>query len=78
MATALLDAAGDWLKARGMTYLRGQVNPSTAESMGTLLDAYDLPPAILNGRLFPTGLLKVLWYQRRIDLLRVVMAGIRH
>ena len=211
VARALLDAAGEWLKARGMTHLRGPVNPSTAESMGTLLDAYDLPPAILmaynpsyyprllaaaglakakdlvalymdsrespvppraarlaelvrrrhnvtvrsadmrqldremallkliyndawtrnwgfvpwtdeeieysaadlkmvldpdlvffafvdgepagfslalpdfhqvlrriNGRLFPTGLFKVLWYRRRIDLLRVVMAGIRH
>ena len=211
VARALLDAAGAWLKARGMTHLRGPVNPSTSESMGTLLDAYDVPPAILmaynpsyyprlleaaglakardlvalymdsretpvppraarlaelvrrrhnvtirsadlrhldremallkliyndawtrnwgfvpwsdeeieysaadlkmvidpdlvffafvdgepagfslalpdfhqvlrriNGRLFPTGVLKVLWYRRRIDLLRVVMAGIRH
>lgn len=47
VARALLDAAGRWLKARGMTCLRGPVNPSTAESLGILLDAYDLPPAIL-------------------------------
>ena len=47
VARALLDAAGAWLKARGMTHLRGPVNPSTSESMGTLLDAYDVPPAIL-------------------------------
>ena len=32
----------------------------------------------LNGRLLPTGLFKVLWYRRKVDLLRVVLAGIRH
>ena len=47
VARALLGAAGRWLKARGMARIRGPVNPSTADSMGTLLDAYDLPPAIL-------------------------------
>ena len=47
VARALLDAAAGWLTARGMTHLRGPVNPSTAESLGILLDAYDIPPTIL-------------------------------
>ena len=47
VAQALVDAAGSWLKARGMNLMRGPVNPSTADSLGILLDAYDLPSTIL-------------------------------
>jgi len=47
VAGALIDAAAEWVAARGMERLRGPVNPSTAESMGILLDAYDRPPAIM-------------------------------
>ncbi len=47
VADALLRAAASWLKSRGMTCIRGPVNPSTADSLGILLDAYDLPSTIL-------------------------------
>ena len=47
VAGALIDAAAQWVRARGMERLRGPVNPSTAESVGILLDAYDRPPAIM-------------------------------
>ena len=47
VAGALIAAAVKWLRERGMKRLRGPVNPSTAESMGILLDSYDRPPAIM-------------------------------
>ncbi|NOY77320.1 MAG: N-acetyltransferase [Calditrichaeota bacterium] len=33
---------------------------------------------VKDGRLFPTGLIKLLWYKRKIDTLRVIIMGMRH
>lgn len=46
-ANALFDAAGDWLKARGMTAMRGPENPSQNDDCGLLIDAFNTPPVIL-------------------------------
>lgn len=46
-AHALLDAARNWLCERGMTYMRGPLNPSTNYSCGLLVDGFELPPAIM-------------------------------
>jgi GNAT superfamily N-acetyltransferase len=49
------------------------------ELAGWSLALPDLNQAVkrLNGRLFPLGLLKLLWYSRKIDMLRVLNLGVR-
>ncbi len=46
--------------------------------VGFSLAVPDLNPAIksANGRLFPFGLLKILWHKRKVDGLRVIIMGI--
>jgi GNAT superfamily N-acetyltransferase len=47
VATALLEAAAEWVAARGLDGIRGPVNFSMNEECGLLMDAYDDPPTIL-------------------------------
>ena len=47
VAEALLDAAGDWLRGKGMTGVRGPTNPSMNDVAGLLVGGFDRPPAIL-------------------------------
>ena len=47
VATALLTAAEQWLRDRGMTDIRGPVNPSMNDECGLLVDGFDGPPVIL-------------------------------
>ncbi len=51
------------------------------EPAGFSLSLPDFNQALLHnrgGRMFPFGLLKILWYARRINLLRVLAMGVRH
>ncbi|NDC62944.1 MAG: N-acetyltransferase [Planctomycetia bacterium] len=43
-ARALFGAAGDWLRAQGMTSIRGPVNPSLNYECGLLIEGFDTPP----------------------------------
>jgi GNAT superfamily N-acetyltransferase len=49
------------------------------ELAGFSLSLPDLNQALrrINGRLFPLGLLKLLWYSRKIDMIRVLALGVR-
>lgn len=47
VADALFDAAERWLAARGLTVMRGPVNPSLNDEAGLLVDGFDDPPQIL-------------------------------
>ncbi len=47
VANKLFEAAEKWLKSKGMTDIRGPVNPSTNDEVGLLIDAFDMPPVIL-------------------------------
>jgi len=49
------------------------------ELAGWSLSLPDLNQALrrINGRLFPFGLLKLLWYSRKIDMIRVLALGVR-
>ncbi|MER3329180.1 MAG: hypothetical protein RIF34_06325, partial [Candidatus Kapaibacterium sp.] len=47
VANKLFDEAVKWLKSKGMTDIRGPVNPSTNDEVGLLIDAFDMPPVIL-------------------------------
>ena len=47
VAAALFDAAEKWLKARGMTSMRGPANPSSNHPYGLLVEGFDSMPAIM-------------------------------
>jgi GNAT superfamily N-acetyltransferase len=47
VAERLLDTACDWVKARGMTTLRGPTNFSNNEAPGVLIEGADCPPVML-------------------------------
>ncbi len=46
-ARALFDAAADWVKAKGMTRLRGPMNFSTNETCGMLCEGFESSPVIM-------------------------------
>jgi GNAT superfamily N-acetyltransferase len=46
-ATALIQAARDWLREHGMDRMIGPTAPSTNDTMGVLLDSYDDPPTVM-------------------------------
>ncbi len=47
VASALLDSAAAWVKARGLEVLRGPANFSTNEECGLLVENFDDPPFVL-------------------------------
>lgn len=46
IATALLDAARDWLRARGVHRMRGPLSPSINYLVGALVEGFDDPPSL--------------------------------
>ena len=46
-ANALITAAEDWLRTRGMRAMRGPMNFSTNEECGLLVDGFDSPPMLM-------------------------------
>lgn len=46
-AGALLDAAGAWLRERGLEVMRGPASFSTNEEVGLLVEGHDRPPAVM-------------------------------
>ena len=47
VARGLLDVAGEWLQRRGLTAMRGPMNPSTNHDCGVLIDGFDEHPVFL-------------------------------
>ena len=47
VAGGLFEAGQDWLRQRGMTAVRGPVNPSLNYTCGLLVDGFDRPPCFL-------------------------------
>ena len=47
VAAALFDAARAWFAERGMTAMRGPVNPSLNYECGLLIDGFDSPPTFM-------------------------------
>lgn len=47
VAQELLRAAREWLRARGLTLIRGPMNPSTNHDCGVLVDGFDEHPVFL-------------------------------
>ncbi len=46
-ALALLDAAGEWARARGADSILGPMTLSTNDECGTLIEGFDSPPVVL-------------------------------
>jgi len=47
VANALFQAAGAWLRERGMTAVRGPANPSLNYEWGLLVEGFDTPPTFM-------------------------------
>jgi GNAT superfamily N-acetyltransferase len=47
VAAALFDAAGGWLRERGMEAMRGPASPSVNDEYGLLVEGFDAPPAVM-------------------------------
>lgn len=47
VAEALLDAAADWLRAQGMTGVRGPTNPTMNDVSGLLVDGFERRPFVM-------------------------------
>src|SRR5690242_4896666 len=47
VANQLLDTVKKWLKAKGMTTMRGPASPSVNDEWGLLINAFDKPPVVL-------------------------------
>jgi hypothetical protein len=47
LCDALMDEVARWAKSKGMTQLRGPMNPSTNHECGLLVEGYDDPPAVM-------------------------------
>ncbi len=47
VAGALLDAASDWVKGRGMKTILGPMNLSTNQDCGVLVEGFEHPPAMM-------------------------------
>lgn len=47
VATGLFKAAEDWLRGKGMTDIRGPVNPSLNYEVGLLIEGFDSPPTFM-------------------------------
>jgi GNAT superfamily N-acetyltransferase len=70
VAAALLQAAQGWAKAQGMTIMRGPLNLSMNDEVGTLIDGFDEPPMVMmtyNPRYYP-GLIEENGYGKAMDL----------
>lgn len=50
---ALLDAASDWLRARGKTTMRGPFSLSINDECGLLVEGFDTPPVVFMGHARP-------------------------
>jgi len=54
VAAGLFEAGENWLRQRGMTAVRGPVNPSLNYTCGLLIDGFDCPPCFLTTYNRPT------------------------
>lgn len=47
VADALFTTAAKWLKSKGLTHIRGPLNPSQNDEVGLLVEGFDSPPVVL-------------------------------
>jgi len=71
VANALFDAAIQWLKNKGVEGVYGPMNPSTNDTVGTLVDGFDTPPYIMmvHNKPYYDKLISDYGFSQRMDLL---------
>ncbi len=70
VAEALFEAAENWVRGQGMTVIRGPLNFSTNDEVGTLIEGFDEPPMVMmtyNPRYYP-ALIEGRGYTKAMDL----------
>jgi len=70
VADALLEAAEAWVRTQGMAVIRGPLNFSTNDEIGTLVDGFDEPPVVMmtyNPRYYPS-LIEAHGYTKAMDV----------
>jgi hypothetical protein len=75
VADALLEAAEAWVRGQGMTVIRGPLNFSTNDEIGTLVDGFDEPPVVMmtyNPRYYPP-LIEAHGYAKAMDVYAYVV-----
>jgi GNAT superfamily N-acetyltransferase len=70
VAGALLESAERWLRARGMSRIRGPMSLSMNEELGCLIEGFDMPPMILmpHHRPHQAGLIESAGYTKARDV----------
>jgi hypothetical protein len=76
-AAALLGSAQEWLRARGLTMLRGPVSPSMGGECGLLIDGFDRPAMAMMPYNPPSyaGMLESLGLRKCKDLYAYLITG---
>jgi len=79
VSAALFDSARAWLKERGMSRLRGPVNPSQNDDCGLLLNDFDSPPVIMMTYNPPyyRDLIEAFGFEKAMDLYAYFLDGTR-
>jgi hypothetical protein len=70
-ASALFSSVEMWVRQKGMTFMRGPLNPSTNYELGMLIEGFNYPPALMmayNPPYYP-GLVESCGYSKEKDLL---------
>jgi hypothetical protein len=70
VAAALFEAAEGWVRGQGMNVIRGPLNFSTNDEVGTLIEGLDEPPMVMmtyNPRYYP-ALIEGCGYSKAMDL----------
>jgi hypothetical protein len=70
-AAALFSAVETWVRQKGMTFLRGPLNPSTNYEVGLLIEGFEYPPALMMTYTPPyyPGLVESCGFAKEKDLL---------
>lgn len=70
VAEALMEAASDWLRARGMKTIRGPYSLSINDEVGLLVDGFEHPPVIMmpHSRPYQHRLVEAMGFEKAQDL----------
>jgi len=77
VAAALFSSVETWARQKGMTFIRGPLNPSTNYEVGLLIEGFDYPPAIMmtyNPPYYPR-LVESCGFTKEKDLLAFLIEG---
>ncbi|MHB8882457.1 MAG: acyl-CoA N-acyltransferase [Thermodesulfovibrionales bacterium] len=76
-AAALLSAVEEWVRQKGMTFLRGPLSPSMNYETGLLIEGFNYPPAVgmTYNPPYYLGLIEACGYTKERDLLAFLLDG---